>query len=592
MHDLVHDLAQIVGMLEYSTMEEAITVEDDISDKVCGLSFFLGNEGRLQTREALEKTKKLRTLIACPPSRWLVSNINIDMLMKNFQSLCVLDVSHCLIKEVPPSIRKLKHLRYLDLSRNISIEVLPKSITSLYNLQTLKVNTCFELRELRKEMRKMVSLRHFEFEGKCTEMLVEMGRLTNLQTLTHFIVGKDEGHSLEELKCLNLKGKLTISGLENIVTIEEAREANLRGNKHDIRELTLIWGSSNTGMNDDDVLEGLEPHPNLKRLSIGGFGVAKYPSWMEKLLAYKNLIDLVKCIDREFYYSSSNNNNNSNTSGASSYSSSSGIMVAFPSLKILRLNTMPNLVEWLEVLPSFPSLEELYVSSCPKLKTMPTQFLSLKRFKFGYFPNKMALKSLSSNLVSLNYLTIERCRDLKSVPEGLLQNNANILHELCFGRCPKLETIFPSKEEEVEEEGQVVGSGSSSSHHHLQQPLLLLVFPFLQCLKIIDCPLVKTFPDLQGMTSRRCLKLIGFKELKSLPEGLQWLTKLDTLEIGQFSEELEQLDTIKGEEDLQHLVSLRRLRLFGWPQHKNPQHQLKHQLTHYLQFLRTEEDYW
>ncbi|XP_043705568.1 putative disease resistance protein RGA4 [Telopea speciosissima] len=564
----MHDLVQIVGELEYFTMEEANTVEDDIYNEVCGLSFFRGNEGRFQTRQALEKAKKLRTLIACRPSRWLVSNI--DMLMKNFQSLRVLDVSHCSIKEVPPSIRKLKHLRYLDLSWNFSIEVLPESITSLYNLQTLKLKHCYRRQKLPKEMRKMVSLRHLEFKRRCTKMPVEMGRLTKLQTLTYFIVGKDEGCSLKELKCLNLKGELTISGLENVTScgIEEAREVDLKGNKHDFRDLTLEWRHFNTGMNDDhdDVLEGLKPHPNLKKLSINNFGSAKYPTWNANagLLAYKSLIELVlfgcngleyvpvmlgelpflrvlwlrgmkkvKCIDQEFYYCSNNNNNNNNTTTGAS-SSSSGTMVAFPSLKTLRLDNMPNLVEWLEVLPSFPSLEQLGVSLCPKLETTPSQFLSLKWLEFGADTNKMALKLLSSNLISLNYLTISWCRVLQSVPEGLLQNNATVLHELCFREHPELETIFPSKEEEVEE-GQVVGS--SSPHHHLQQPLLL-VFPSLQSFEIINCPLIKTFPDLQGMTSLRRLELTGFKELKSVPvEGLKWLTMLETLEIGRVDTE-------------------------------------------------------
>ncbi|KAJ4968030.1 hypothetical protein NE237_014731 [Protea cynaroides] len=64
------------------------------------------------------------------------------------------------------------------------------------------------------------------------------------------------------------------------------------------------------------------------------------------------------------------------------------------------------------------------------------------------------------------------------------------------------------------------------------------------------------------MTSLRQLYLIGFEELKSLPEGLQQLTMLEELRIGWFS--VGPLDFIKGEEDLQHLVSLQQLTLLGW----------------------------
>ncbi|XP_042518449.1 putative disease resistance protein RGA4 [Macadamia integrifolia] len=214
----------------------------------------------------------------------------------NFQSLRVLDVRDCNMNEVSVSLRKLKHLRYLNLSHN-PIQVLPEFITSLYNLQTLKLNHCSNLRELPKEMRKMVSLRHIELckLDKCTEMPVEMGRLTNLQTLTYFIVGKDGGRSIKQLKYLNLGGELTICGLENVTSgIEEAREANLRG-KDDIRSLTLLMGlGSWNGVDSesDDVLEGLEPHPNLKKCLIQYFVGAKYPTWMANgFSAYKNLTE-------------------------------------------------------------------------------------------------------------------------------------------------------------------------------------------------------------------------------------------------------------------------------------------------------------
>ncbi|XP_042501762.1 putative disease resistance protein RGA3 [Macadamia integrifolia] len=225
MHDLVHDLAQFVGKVDYSNME-AINVED-IFDEVRGLSLISFHDRKMEfPEEALKKTKKLRTLIFSSSS--LVSN---EMLM-NFQSLRVLGLSKCSIYNLPSSIRKLKHLRYLDLSYN-PIRVLPDSITSLYNLQTSKLNNCSHLEELPKEMRKMVSLRHIELHWKddlYTQMPIEMGRLTNLQTLTKFYVGKDVGRSIKQLKCLNLRGELTIRRLENVTSgIEEAREANLRG---------------------------------------------------------------------------------------------------------------------------------------------------------------------------------------------------------------------------------------------------------------------------------------------------------------------------------------------------------------------------
>ncbi|KAJ4968027.1 hypothetical protein NE237_014728 [Protea cynaroides] len=231
------------------------------------------------------------------------------------------------------------------------------------------------------------------------------------------------------------------------------------------------------GIMDDDVLEGLEPpHPNLKMFLIENFGGAKCPTWMaSELLTFKNLVNFklinyprleyvpplgklsflrflefrklkkVKYLGREFYYSSNSRTTSGNgtTSSSSSSSSSSGtMMVAFPSLKVLWRSEMHNLVEWLEVLHSFPSLEVLQVNSCPELKITPSQFPSLKNLDCTD-TNEMELRPFSSNLFTLNSLQIRYCRDLKSMPEKLLQNNAHVLEELYIENCPKLETIFP-----------------------------------------------------------------------------------------------------------------------------------------------------
>ncbi|KAJ4968175.1 hypothetical protein NE237_014876 [Protea cynaroides] len=530
MHDLVHDLAQFVGKLEYSTVEVINNVED--KSELRGLSHFSDEEETFEILESLKEAKKLRTIFL---SRSLVSNDGICGYMR----------------EVPPSIKKLKHLRYLDLSNNL-IQELPESITSLYNLQTLKLNNCNILRKLPKEMRKMVSLRHIEFTvSMFTEMPIEIGRLSNLQRLTGFIVGKDEGCSIKELKCLNLKGELNIRGLENVTSGIEAREANLRG-KQDVSDLTLRWSyysRNGDGKMDDDVLEDLKPpHPNLKRFLIENFGGAKCPTWMASdLSTYKNLIEFklincprleyipmlgelpflrflelsglekVKCHGQEFYYHS--DSSTIGGGGATSLSSSrTATMVAFPSLKKLRLYDIPNLVEWLEMLLSFRSLVKLTLWS----------------------PNEMTTRSLSSNLISLKYFFIWCCEDLKSMLVMLLQNNAHALEKLKVVRCPKLETIFTLPQTRnyfSNEEGQ---EGSP----------LPLVFPSLQELCIAKCPLVKRLPDIQGMTSLRQLYLIGFEDLKSLPEGLQKLTTLEELRIGWFS--VGPLDFIK---DLQHLFS-------------------------------------
>ena len=52
--------------------------------------------------------------------------------------------------------------------------------------------------------------------------------------------------------------------------------------------------------NDDKVLEGLQPHQNLKSLTIRWYGGQKFPSWVG-LLLYHNLIEiyLIQCMECE-----------------------------------------------------------------------------------------------------------------------------------------------------------------------------------------------------------------------------------------------------------------------------------------------------
>jgi len=69
-----------------------------------------------------------------------------------------------------------------------------------------------------------------------------IGRLSSLEILTDFIVGKDQGEIIGELGGLvHLKGCLRISGLDNVASGAHASAANLSAKKH-IDE--LVFGGS------------------------------------------------------------------------------------------------------------------------------------------------------------------------------------------------------------------------------------------------------------------------------------------------------------------------------------------------------------
>ncbi|XXG87508.1 hypothetical protein AAC387_Pa11g2176 [Persea americana] len=88
---------------------------------------------------------------------------------------------------------------------------------------------------------------------------------------------EESGAGIEELKGLNqLSGHIHIEGLDNIRNGVCAREANLKAKQY-LSALELSWSVVDTVASaSEEVIENLEPHPNLKKLIVNdyGFGVA------------------------------------------------------------------------------------------------------------------------------------------------------------------------------------------------------------------------------------------------------------------------------------------------------------------------------
>ncbi|KAG6632388.1 hypothetical protein CIPAW_13G155800 [Carya illinoinensis] len=284
MHDVMHDLASSVAGSFITKLESK---EKSVGEKTRHVSLVNNRDFSFVIPTSSPKANRIRTLLSLGKFENLQeSSTSCEAIFSSMKFLRVLDLHGRQLDLVPSSICKLKHLRDLDLSWNEKIEKLPDSITRLQNLYTLRLSGCTALKELPTGITKLVNLRHLYNDGcdSLTYMPRELGQLKNLQTLSKFVVhsnsAPEDSGQLSELNKLNsLRGELEIRGEDFAL---ECKGANLKEKEH-LQVLTLRWSRDNVNSRDEMALEGLDPHPNLKKLFIYNYGGVRVPMWLKQL---------------------------------------------------------------------------------------------------------------------------------------------------------------------------------------------------------------------------------------------------------------------------------------------------------------------
>ncbi|XP_028120141.1 putative disease resistance RPP13-like protein 1 [Camellia sinensis] len=289
MHDLINDLAQAVTGDICFRLEN--NLEGGKQNKISGKarhSSYVGSEYEgIRKFKAFDDARCLRTFLRFSPSVFnYTTRYLIHDLLPTLKCLRELRFYCYGIDELPDSIGDLKHLRYLDVSHS-RIRKLPDSVVTLYNLQVLFLKFCVKLEKLPLNMGRLVNLRHFDMTGvdilSSEKMSLHIGKLTNLQTLSNFIVGNDCGRKIGELKSLShIRGAIHISRMQNVNGVKDAIDANLMS-KEKLKELSLEWDESRSSQNDiveRDVLDVMRPFKFLERLTISGYRSTKFPNWV------------------------------------------------------------------------------------------------------------------------------------------------------------------------------------------------------------------------------------------------------------------------------------------------------------------------
>ncbi|XP_078182378.1 putative disease resistance protein RGA3 [Carex rostrata] len=458
MHDILGSFARQLGKYENCVLWEGQVLSRPESVlKIRRLSI----EGNEINTEVIKKEKGLRTLLLHSKPE-----IGLNDLCRAFSNLRTLDLSFSNFSSLPNSLCGLMHLRYLDVSFS-KIRNLPNSIGNLKCLVFLNLFCCKDLSHVPISIINLQELKYL-----CTSLSgvraipSGLNKLDKLAVLYGFKPDKNnlEGFSsLDGIETLSQLINLQLCSLEKVLDENIAKRANLQ-NKDRLQFLKLLYTSlsfkeqlsqsTEKKRKTEDVLNELCPPPSLEVVVIEGYLGNHLPSWLKLGANFPNLrfIQIRYCACFKYLVSLGQlpNLDCLRINGAYSVESvgeeflwegnqsrdiitmSCPIKAAFPKLSQLVFEQMPN---WNKGQPAMPKLKELFIISCPQLRSLPEGLLhyctSLEYLKIHDADKLITTENLPSvkdvlvlripnlvrisNLPNISYIKIEGCPKLKTL---------------------------------------------------------------------------------------------------------------------------------------------------------------------------------
>ncbi|KAJ3674891.1 hypothetical protein LUZ60_005507 [Juncus effusus] len=524
-HDLMHDVSQSI------TKDECFRTGSNSSEKknISMNTRHLSIDSTGWEMDKLEERSKLKKLYTLKIHNYNNYSFNtIKSWFSEMTNMCSLSLTNSKIKNLPDSIGNLKHLRYLDIS-GTEIEKLPNSFCNLYKLEILDMEDCKHFQCFPKGSNRLISIklvilpnRNREGSG-IPEKVSLVGHIPNLANAIHleeleFSVTKEERNTIGTLKHINgIYDRMLIYQLDNVSNREEAEQAHLN-NKEFLNYLSLSWSEITDSNNDHDeaVLEGLCPHPNLKKLIIAYYkGAILHPNWLktETLTSLTtigilccNYITTIPCLPRSVTKLKVND--------CKRLASLQVCLVpsSLPSLKRIEINGCKELVTMaVETLHEFIYLQHLSVYDCPKITCQREMFLppslqDLRLKSCGELEERFS--GSLGNLASLTRLTIRDCQRLTSIP----LDNLKSLRHLEIKGCSQLQSIGGL--ELLESVNTIIISSCPELKSlELGNP------KSLEGLEIEGCSQLQSIGGLELLESVRSINISSCPELKSLELG-------------------------------------------------------------------------
>ncbi|OAY75683.1 putative disease resistance protein [Ananas comosus] len=493
MHDLLHDLAQSVSL------GECIRIEGDVAGYIIPktvrhLSVDMIN--LLSIRE-ISNLKNVRTLVI---------SVREDNEHNADHALEFLEV-----------IKRFKKLRLLILDVNIHSHKLSDALSSLIHLRYLSLSQGQVMNENIEYdgLTNLVNLRSLVVSNDVIRNIPFISKLSFIHKLENFIVREESGYKIGELKNLRDLRHLCIRKLEKVRSYEEAIEANLNEKKY-LKSLSLIWSKErfNSAEADEQLLDNLYPHINLKEMCIKQYQGAKSPCWMTNLsIVNLTSIELIDCKGWKHLpplgqYSSLQYLHLSGLRAikqidCSFFESSSGC--AFPSLKELLFEDMPNLEEWIGVDDGcmFPQLHSMSITDCPNLREIPI---------LPYGLRQLEISNQQEHFQALESLVIQQCENSNMFQQKIRQPQRAV-----YRQVPAIDKTW-------------IWTSNCPLHSIIS---LLGHVATLRCHCSIDCASITSLPPAQVCARWTMLHTLVIKNCRGLSSfgGIQALVSLGCLEI-------------------------------------------------------------
>ncbi|GLT46297.1 hypothetical protein SLA2020_200600 [Shorea laevis] len=180
MHNIVRDFAL------YLTGEDSYHYSPSYSFSMNHSRYFTANLA--QPINFSPGIRQLRNIILFSEGHPITVEDLLRFIFNRAEVLRVLDLNwsdSCahLYESIPQEIKKLTHLRLLNLSFSSRLRTLPESLCELLNLQSLDLKGCESLEKLPDGMGNLISLRFLRTSGCCSLTCYPkgIGRLTNLK---------------------------------------------------------------------------------------------------------------------------------------------------------------------------------------------------------------------------------------------------------------------------------------------------------------------------------------------------------------------------------------------------------------------------